>query len=290
MSPMSKSGEGAAALPPDNHVHTQWSWDAPDGSMERTCSRAVELGLPSVAFTEHADLTPWTVPPGVQVPDDWQHLVTGDLLTPPPIDLDGYRECLERCRSIYPDLRIYSGVELSEPHWHPDRTNSLLDQGGFERVLASVHSARIGTGSTFVEVSLRYRDQKPDQVVRDYLAETAHLVETFDAFEVLAHIDYPARSWPTPEKAYDPLDFEDEYRHVLRTLAAAEKALEVNTQVPLHPQVLTWWHQEGGQAITFGSDAHDPAALARGFSDAAHMAEAAGYRPTRDPLDFWGRS
>jgi histidinol phosphatase-like PHP family hydrolase len=43
-------------LPPDGHVHSEWSWDAPNGSMEKTCSRAVEMGLPAVAFTEHADL------------------------------------------------------------------------------------------------------------------------------------------------------------------------------------------------------------------------------------------
>jgi histidinol phosphatase-like PHP family hydrolase len=48
-------------LPPDRHVHTEWSWDAPEGSMERTWARAVNLGLRSVAFTDHADFTPWTV-------------------------------------------------------------------------------------------------------------------------------------------------------------------------------------------------------------------------------------
>jgi histidinol-phosphatase (PHP family) len=37
-------------LPADSHVHTEWSWDAPDGSMERTCARAVEIGLPAIAF------------------------------------------------------------------------------------------------------------------------------------------------------------------------------------------------------------------------------------------------
>jgi histidinol-phosphatase (PHP family) len=76
---------------------------------------------------------------------------------------------------------------------------------------------------------------------------------------------------------------------VLRALATAGKALEVNTRVPLHPQIVRWWHQEGGHAITFGSDAHDPTALARGFADAAAMAEANGFRPGRHPNDFWRR-
>ncbi|TMD32858.1 MAG: hypothetical protein E6I95_10030 [Chloroflexi bacterium] len=36
-------------------MHTEWSWDAPIGHMERSCRRAIELGLPAIAFTEHAD-------------------------------------------------------------------------------------------------------------------------------------------------------------------------------------------------------------------------------------------
>lgn len=36
-------------LPPDGHIHSEWSWDAVVGSMEQSCARAVELGLPSIA-------------------------------------------------------------------------------------------------------------------------------------------------------------------------------------------------------------------------------------------------
>lgn len=288
---MSVAGEQGGLLPPDHHVHTEWSWDAPDGSMERSCLRAVELGLPSVAFTEHADVTPWTLPPGTQIPERWEHLVTGNVFTPPPLDLDGYRQCLGRCQDRFPGLRIYSGIELSEPHWHPEETESLIDRGGFERVLATVHSARLpAAGSGFTEVSARYSDQAPAEVVREYLAETWQLVQQFDDFEVLAHIDYPIRHWPTDAPPYDPREFEEEHREILRFLAAAEKVLEVNTRVPLHPSVLKWWREEGGRAITFASDAHDPTSLAQGFTDAVKIAEAADFRADDDPLGFWVRA
>lgn len=54
---------GAVVLPADGHVHSQWSWDAPGGSMEQTCKRAVALGLPALAFTEHVDFASWIVRP-----------------------------------------------------------------------------------------------------------------------------------------------------------------------------------------------------------------------------------
>jgi histidinol-phosphatase (PHP family) len=282
------SDTGPAVLPPDSHVHSQWSWDAPAGSMEGTCQRAVEIGLPAVAFTEHADFTPWSLRPGEKIPGEWRQLVSDGVLTPPALDLDGYQDCLRRCRERFPGLRILSGVELSEPHWHSGRAAALLRDGGFDRVLAAVHSGPAGTG--FTEISGCFRDRAPAQVLRGYLAETAALIGQFDAFEVLAHIDYPVRRWPQDARPCDPCEFQDEYRHVLRTLAGAGKVLEVNTKVPLHSQILTWWRQEGGQAITFASDAHDPAALAAGFADAAHLAEAAGFAAGHDPCGPWGRN
>jgi histidinol-phosphatase (PHP family) len=274
-------------LPPDNHVHSEWSWDALAGSMERTCLRAAELGLPAVAFTEHADFTPWTLPPGAGVPPQWRDFFTDSVLTPPPPDVSGYLECLERCRERHPGLRIVSGVELGEPHWYPAQAADLLQSSRIERVLASVHSAPTADGLGFTEVSGRYDDQPPGEVVRAYLAETGRLVEQFPPFEILAHIDYPVRGWPAEAKPYDPHDFEEEYRHVLRLLATAGKALEVNTRVPLHPEILAWWRQEGGLAVTFASDAHEPGALARGFQAASGIARAAGFREGVDPLDFW---
>ena len=47
-------------LPPDNHVHSEFSWDTgPRASLLRACERAVEVGLPAIAFTEHLDFTVW---------------------------------------------------------------------------------------------------------------------------------------------------------------------------------------------------------------------------------------
>lgn len=80
-----------------------------------------------------------------------------------------------------------------------------------------------------------------------------------------------------------------EFRYALRETAESGRALEVNTRLPLHPIVLTWWHDEGGDAITFGSDAHLPRFVGHGFPEAAQMVEAHGFRPGKNPYDLWGR-
>jgi histidinol-phosphatase (PHP family) len=282
--------EGHGALPADSHVHSEWSWDAPLGSMSGACAYAAGMGLPAIAFTEHLDHTVWTLPADSPHPSD--HLTAladpDGVLTPPLFDPSGYLAEIERCRERFPGLRILSGLEVGEPHWHAQACAAVLGAGRFDRVLGSLHCLPDEDG--FAEPWGIYPHRDAPEVVRDYLAEVATLVATSDMFSVLAHIDYPVRFWPVGQAGpFDPLAFEDEFRHALRATALAGKALEVNTRIPLHSAILRWWRDEGGEAVTFGSDAHLPSAVAHGFRQAADMAEAHGFRPGRDPEDLWTR-
>jgi histidinol-phosphatase (PHP family) len=210
-------------------------------------------------------------------------------LTPPAFDAAGYLAAVEECRARFPGLRILSGLETGEPHWHAAAVAKVLAAGRFDRVLGSLHCLPL-PGGGFSEPPGQYERRDAAEVVRAYLAEVARLVAGSDAFSVLAHIDYPIRYWP--EQTAGPFDlaaFEDDFRHALRTAARSGRALEISTRVPLHAAILRWWHEEGGDAVTFGSDAHAPSALARGFREAAHMAEAHGFRPGATPYDLWGR-
>lgn len=69
-------------------------------------------------------------------------------------------------------------------------------------------------------------------------------------------------------------------------LAQAGRVLEMNTR-RLWPWIPQWWSEEGGRAVTFGSDAHVPGALADNFPEAVAMVEHFGFRPGRRPEDFW---
>lgn len=104
--PRQETWQGARmTLPTDSHVHTEWSWDSPNGAMQATCARAAELGLPALAFTDHMDFDPWQVEEGEL--DGVEHLKTfltedNSAVAPPLMDADGYLECVERCRGQFP--------------------------------------------------------------------------------------------------------------------------------------------------------------------------------------------
>jgi histidinol-phosphatase (PHP family) len=260
---------------PDNHVHTQFSWDATHGDMDATCRRALELGLPSIAFTEHMD---------------WVRGAKGLL------DVPAYFDCIERCRAAYPGLRILSGVEMGEPHLYGEQVRALL-HAPFDRVLASVHCAN--WEGREIDASKRgfLTAQNVDPFFRLYLERVLQLVEGGWPFEVLAHLDYPKRYWPAGA-TYDATRYEGELRTILRAAAARGLVLELNTtrneDEParyLCPglTVLRWWREEGGSAISFGSDAHSPEQLGVGFRQARAIAESAGFRGQDDPSAYWVR-
>jgi histidinol-phosphatase (PHP family) len=261
-------------LPPDLHVHTEWSWDAPRGSMERSCEMAIEVGLPAIAFTEHAD---WALV------HEGQHSV----------DLAGYFDAIERCRAKFTGLKILTGVELGEPHWFPNETAATLAAGPLDQVLGSIHCVRLG--GEMVDAS-----QFPERAagdfpgaVREYFREALAMVESGQPFETLAHIDYPKRYWLDGAAPYREADYEDEIRAVLKAAARTGRVLEVNTTRgnTLCPDitVVRWWRQVGGRAVQYGSDAHQPDKVAAGFKVATQMVEAAGFKPARDPMAMWRR-
>jgi histidinol-phosphatase (PHP family) len=242
--------------------------------MERSCERALELGLPGIAFTEHAE---WNqVHPG-------QHSV----------DIAGYLDAVERCRAKFKDLRILSGVELGEPHWFPQETADVLAAGPLDQVLGSIHCIRMD-GALLDASQFRERvDLDFPAAVREYFRETLAMLDSGLAFETLAHIDYPKRYWQEGLGAYREQDYEPEIRAVLVAAASTGRVLEVNTTRGrvLCPDitVVRWWREVGGQAVQYASDAHDPDKVAEGFKLATQMVEAAGFKPAKDPMALWRR-
>lgn len=275
--PISREMAEKAALPADGHVHTEYSWDAARGDMERTCARALELGLPGIVITEHSDFV---------------HAFAEQR----PLEVEAYAEAVEHCRAMFPGLTILLGVEMGEPHWFPVEVERVLNAAKFDRVLGSIHCVGGRDGAVDWSQSMPAASD-PGELMRLHLRETLNLVESEAPFDVLAHLDYPKRYWPEDRAPYAERDHEEAYRALLRAAAKRGAVLEVNSTRGMEPArglcpgplPIGWWHEEGGQAVSFGSDAHSPDMLAKGFEHASQVVEAAGFRPSHDPLDYWRR-
>src|SRR5262245_13026405 len=199
--------------------------------MEATCRKALEIGLPAIAFTEHADFTDGGF-------DDFR-----------PLDVTAYLEEVERCRALFKGLRVLSGFELGQPHRFAGEAAAVLASGPVDRVLGAVHC--VPWEGKLVDTS---RDglltpQQAPAVFRAYLAELVALLESPQPFQAVAHLDYPKRYWPHAELPYREEDYEEEIRAVLRAAAAREAELELNTTRGAEPHrglcpgptVLGWW-------------------------------------------------
>ena len=255
--------------------------------MQQTCERAVKIGLPAVVFTEHLDFGGWRIGPQ-DATDAIRHLITPEgILEAPSLDVAGYLDCIDRCRRMFPSLRIMTGVEFGQPHLFHQRAAALLDLSGLDRVNGSLHTLQNGAERS--EPITLFRYWPADQVIWEYL-EIPRMVAASDSFRVFTHIDYAVRSWPTAGIGpFNPKQFEEGFRHAMRALADGGRALEMNTR-RLWSWIPQWWSEEGGQAITFGSDTHVPDDLAAHVPEAMAMVEHYGFQPGRNPEDFWTRS
>ena len=250
--------------------------------MAAACQRAVAAGIPGIAFTEHLDFTDWR--PGDAIGDTGVKPGWWDAIR--PFDVGGYLASVTECRERFPQLRILTGVETGEPHLFAASAGAVLASAPFDRVLGSLHA--LAHEGRLVNVSTLLPSHPPAAVMRRYLTEVLAMVEGSSAFGILAHIDYPRRHWPASAGPYREADFEEEYRAVLRALARSGRVLEVNTFSPLpSPDLLRWWRQEGGSAVSFGSDAHVPGRVGDKFRLAVAVAEDAGFTRGADPLGFW---
>jgi histidinol-phosphatase (PHP family) len=246
--------------------------------MEHSCERALELGLPGIAFTEHAD---------------WVAIHQGQH----PLDVARYLEAVERCRRSFKGLRILSGVELGEPHWFPDETAAVLATGRLDRVLGSIHCVRLGDRTVDASQFRLLATADAQEAIGQYFQETLALVQSAQPFQALAHLDYPKRYWPAGMPPYREEDFEAELRAILAAAKKRGAILEANTtrgdggEQHFCPglKVLRWWHEVGGEAVSFGSDAHDPDKVAGGFELATQIVQAAGFKPAKDPMALWHR-
>lgn len=118
-------------LPGDGHGHSEWhgtpaARHRTRPNTRRTCEQAVRIGVPALAFTEQLDFDDrWKVEPEDLHPQQPGLITDSGHVAVPLLDVEGYLDCVDRCRHRFPELRILTGVEFGQPHLQgPGRPSS----------------------------------------------------------------------------------------------------------------------------------------------------------------------
>ncbi len=247
-------------IPQDYHIHTQFSCDS-DASMTEMCRAALEIGISEIGICDHYDLLPEDPCYGYFKPDAWW-------------------DALEQCRDEFKGLLlIRAGIELGEPHRFPHAMRDILQKYPWDYALGSLH--RVGDELVFHR---SYFSQPAEDAYGAYFHELYQMVTQAD-FDVLAHMDIVKRYGFDEYGDYDPRRYEADIRAVLRACAQKNIALEVNTSTLRRPiqqttppaEILIWFHEEGGQWVTLGSDAHRPENVGAGLEKAYSLVRDAGF-------------
>lgn len=247
---------------PDYHIHTAYSCDA-KASLPEMCQAAVKRGLQEIGITEHYDLNP------VDNCYDW-------------LKVEEWHAEIEACRDLYKgQLTIRTGVEFSEPHLYPQGVQSLLEKLSFDYIIGSLHY--VGTELVFSNEYFQRRTK--DAAFLEYFHHLGEMTRT-GTFDILGHLDVIALTAKLIYGDYDPHQYEDAIRSVLRNCIDRGIIPEINTQGLRKPaqillpgtEILGWYVEMGGESVCLGSDAHLADQLGAHLDIALEAARTAGLK------------
>jgi len=267
----------------DTHVHTKFSSDG-RSSCDEIAAAAVGRGLDVVCFTDHFDVM--TTQPFGTFYGLGNRLATYDE----PAVRQGVGDFIENYRGKVKFLR---GVELGHPHFIPDKTADFIRRGDFDFILGSLHNLP-------GDLDIYVLDYSPENV-RDYITtyfDQLLLMVKSGMVDSLAHIDYPFRYIGKNGVSADMSDYKEQVCEILRELAQAGLALELNASSMRHTGRFTpgaWVYRAfagyGGRYVTFGSDAHGAEQVGAYIADAMAYVKSCGvargaYFEKRRPVEY----
>lgn len=253
----------------DLHIHSDNSRDARH-SVTLICEKAVERGIRAIAITDHCECREYR---------------KGDY---PVICRQSAFETRKAMNVFEGQIAIASGVELGSPAAAPDVAGDVM-KNNFDFIVASVHRLK-GRQKDIRELDYTRGINRPDRVFSAYLDEIAETVE-WNGFDALAHLTYPLRWFPAELAAkFSLMRYKEQIGYILQKLAKNGRALEISTaggeyetadiKGGFHPcfEIVKMFKDAGGEFITVGSDAHSADRVGDRVSEAAEMAEEAGFK------------
>ena len=252
----------------DTHTHTYFSPDGFSSPMDM-CKEAVARGLSGIAFSEHLDCH-------ARLP--FTYFYSGPVVR--RYDEEGYFAAITEAKEAFKGkLLVLSGVEIGQPQQTPLMARAFLERTSFDIVVGSLHNI----ASDLDYFTMQDFDDRPVKETIDNYFQCIDTLLDFGSFDTLAHMDYMLR-YATRSANYSHTfkGFEANVEQILKKLINLNILLEINTAkfekgiIGPEPFIVKMYHDLGGKAVTFASDAHHTSNIARGFSEAARMAKDCG--------------
>lgn len=248
----------------DYHMHSTNSSDGKN-TVEEMCIAAIKNGFAEIAITDHFEPS------------------LGDEGCVSYTQSAYFNEVLSARRKFGKQLDIKLGVEIGQPQYFKKQTEETLSKVNYDYVLASAHKLESGADMS----QLDYKTMSKKSVLDLYLKELNRLVDEFDDFDCVAHLDLVKRySYATYLENITLADSREQLEIFLKKLIKKGKGIEINTsglrqnskETLPGLDVLRIYKELGGTILTVGSDAHKTEDLGKGILDAYKLAEEAGFQ------------
>lgn len=248
----------------DYHLHSDFSGDS-QAPMEQMIERGLALGLKTMCFTEHMDYGVCTE--GMNF----------------AVDTDAYREGFLRLREKYRgQIELLFGIELGIEARHAEFLKSYARAYPFDFIIGSSHIVD-GIDPYYREF---YEGRTEEASYRRYFESILEGLEAFSDIDVYGHLDYIVRYGPNKNRYFSYEKYSDVIDPVLEALIGKGIGLEINSGgfsrglgvTNPCPEIIRAYGRMGGEIVTVGSDAHDPARIADGFGRVREILLDAGFR------------
>lgn len=244
----------------DYHTHSELSMDG-KVPLSVMAEHALKAGMNELCITDHCDLL-----------DQHANRVYGYDW---PASLEQYRKTVPLFEGR---LKLKLGLEYGMGHLDPPVSDKILALPELDFVIGSVHNLspeKGGLDTFYMDFSTV---ESCAEVLDDYFDSLDKLALT-PYYDVIGHIIYPIRYMNGLVTIHPWLDRATE---LMRTAISRGKGIEVNTYrgrtVAEWKPILERYKALGGEIITVGSDAHDPAHVGGGIAEAYELLRELGFR------------
>lgn len=250
----------------DCHMHTAFSGDS-NAPMKDMIEAAIKTGLNEICITDHLDY---------DYARDLEYFL---------FDLEEYFSCIEQQKEQYKGrIKIKAGVEFGLQPQLGKRLKEVAERWPFDFIIGSSHVVD-GVDPYYSEY---WEGKKVEHGVLRYYESMLENIESCADFDVYGHIDYIIRYCPDKTKDFSYRRYAELIDECLKKLIDAGKGIEVNTggfkyglgHPNPHEDILKRYHELGGEILTVGSDAHEPAHVGFAFQKIPQILKNCGFRYT----------